>query len=237
MAPRPATNRKKSPAKPFQKAAERHDLGILPEWNLADLYPSIDSPELKRDLDRAESECIAIEKAYKGRLEELAAGAHGGQSLAEPVRRYEAMEDLLGRLMSFASLTYQSNTSDPNIAKFFGDVQERITAISLHLLFFALELNRIDDALIEKAMADPSLGHYRPWIEDLRKEEDSVGYAKRLSHGEIGKGMNDYDAIFTELKGVGFDGWISIEDGVDGFDQLERSVAFLRGKIAKYWPE
>ena len=72
-------------------------------------------------------------------------------------------------------------------------------------------------------------------IEDLRKEEDSVGYAKRLSHGEIGKGMNDYDAIFSELKGVGFDGWISIEDGVDGFDQLERSVAFLRGKIAQHW--
>lgn len=75
-------------------------------------------------------------------------------------------------------------------------------------------------------------------IEDLRKEEGgAVGYAKRLSHGEIGKGMNDYDAIFTELKRVGFDGWISIEDGVDGMDQLERSVAFLQRKIATYWPK
>lgn len=73
-------------------------------------------------------------------------------------------------------------------------------------------------------------------IEDLRKEEGgAVGYAKRLSHGEIGKGMNDYDAIFTELKRVGFDNWISIEDGVDGMDQLERSVAFLKKKIAQYW--
>ncbi|REJ72800.1 MAG: sugar phosphate isomerase/epimerase [Planctomycetota bacterium] len=72
-------------------------------------------------------------------------------------------------------------------------------------------------------------------IEDLRREEDSVGYAKRLSHGEIGKGMNDYDAIFSELKGVGFDGWISIEDGVDGFDQLVGSVRFLREKIAAHW--
>ena len=72
-------------------------------------------------------------------------------------------------------------------------------------------------------------------IEDLRKEEDSVGYANRLSHGEIGKGLNDYDAIFTELKSVGFDGWISIEDGVEGFDQLERSVAFLKRKISEYW--
>lgn len=73
-------------------------------------------------------------------------------------------------------------------------------------------------------------------IEDLRKEElGSTGYAKRLSHGEIGKGLNDYDAIFTELKRVGFDGWISIEDGVDGMDQLQRSVAFLRNKMNRYW--
>lgn len=73
-------------------------------------------------------------------------------------------------------------------------------------------------------------------IEDLRKEEGGVaGYAKRLRHGEIGKGLNDYDAIFTELKSKGFDGWISIEDGIEGMDQLERSVAFLRKKIAAHW--
>jgi sugar phosphate isomerase/epimerase len=72
-------------------------------------------------------------------------------------------------------------------------------------------------------------------IEDLRKEEDSVGYAKRLRHGEIGKGMNDYDAIFSTLKDVGFDGWVSIEDGVDGFDQLQRSVSFLQKKFAQHW--
>ncbi len=73
-------------------------------------------------------------------------------------------------------------------------------------------------------------------IEDLRREEDSVGYAKRLRHGEIGQGLNDYDAIFRELADVGFDGWISIEDGVDGFEQLQRSAAFLRQKIRQYWP-
>lgn len=72
-------------------------------------------------------------------------------------------------------------------------------------------------------------------IEDLRKEENSEGYAKRLSHGEIGKGLNDYDAIFLELKNVGFNNWISIEDGVDGMEQLERSVAFLRSKMKNYW--
>jgi sugar phosphate isomerase/epimerase len=73
-------------------------------------------------------------------------------------------------------------------------------------------------------------------IEDLRREEGgAAGYAKRLSHGEIGKGLNDYDAIFTELKSKGFNGWISIEDGVDGMDQLERSVSFLRKKMDQYW--
>ena len=74
-------------------------------------------------------------------------------------------------------------------------------------------------------------------IEDLRKEENnSYGYAQRLVHGEIGKGLIDYDAIFTELRDVGFDGWVSIEDGVDGFSQLQRSVSFLRRKMEKYWP-
>jgi sugar phosphate isomerase/epimerase len=73
-------------------------------------------------------------------------------------------------------------------------------------------------------------------IEDLRREEGEVaGYAKRLSHGEVGKGLNDYDAIFSELKRVGFDGWISIEDGIEGMPQLERSVTFLKNKIASYW--
>jgi sugar phosphate isomerase/epimerase len=73
-------------------------------------------------------------------------------------------------------------------------------------------------------------------IEDLRREENSQGYAARLSHGEIGKGLNDYDAIFSRLQAVGFSGWISIEDGVNGFEELERSIAFLKAKIGQYWP-
>ena len=72
-------------------------------------------------------------------------------------------------------------------------------------------------------------------IDDLRKEEDSIGYAKRLRHGVIGKGLNDYDAIFATLSSVGFSGWISIEDGVNGMDELRESVGFLRKKIGEYW--
>ena len=74
-------------------------------------------------------------------------------------------------------------------------------------------------------------------LEDLRKEEGgALGYAKRLAHGEIGKGLNDYDAIFGTLKAAGFDNWISIEDGVNGMEQLAASVRFVRGKISQYWP-
>ncbi|SHM74567.1 Sugar phosphate isomerase/epimerase [Cyclobacterium lianum] len=96
-------------------------------------------------------------------------------------------------------------------------------------------LRRVSNRVVTMHASDRYLKYGT--IEDLQKEEGgAVGYAKRLSHGEIGKGLNDYDAIFTELKRVGFDGWISIEDGVDGMDQLERSVSFLKKKIAVYWP-
>jgi sugar phosphate isomerase/epimerase len=72
-------------------------------------------------------------------------------------------------------------------------------------------------------------------IEDLRKEEDSEGYAKRLAHGVIGRGANDYDKIFSILNSVGFDSWISIEDGMDGMDDLRASVTFLRAKIDQHF--
>jgi len=94
-------------------------------------------------------------------------------------------------------------------------------------------LARVKDRVVSMHASDRYLAHGT--IEDLRKEEDSVGYAKRLRHGEVGKGMNDYDAIFSQLRGVGFHGWISIEDGVDGVEELRRSAIFLRTKIAKHW--
>ena len=73
-------------------------------------------------------------------------------------------------------------------------------------------------------------------IDDLRNQElGSIGYAKMLKHGQIGEGLNDYDAIFSELRRVSFDGWISIEDGVDGVEQLKNSVEFLKNKISEYF--
>jgi oligoendopeptidase F len=144
-------------------------LGALPEWNLADLYGGLDDPAIKRDLDRVDAECIAFEQAFKGKLAELAQSPQAGSALAEAVRQYEAIDDLTGRLGSYAGLLHAGDTVDPARTKFYGDVQERLTAASIHLLFFALELNRIDDKLLEAAMADPALGHYRPWLEDVRR--------------------------------------------------------------------
>jgi oligoendopeptidase F len=141
----------------------------LPEWNLDDLYSGLDDPAIDRDLDRADAECAAFEDAYKGKLATLVAAADGGSSLATAVRRYEKIDDLMGRLSSFAGLVHAGNTLDPARTKFYGDIQERLTAASIHVLFFTLELNRIEDAILEKAMRDPALGHYRPWIDDMRR--------------------------------------------------------------------
>src|SRR4029078_1860157 len=110
-----------------------------------------------------------FEQAYKGKLADMASAATAGAALADAVRRYEALDDLMGRLASYAGLVHAGNTVDPAITKFYGDVQERLTAASTHLLFFTLELNRVDDDLIEAAMADPAFGHYRPWLEDVRR--------------------------------------------------------------------
>lgn len=95
-------------------------------------------------------------------------------------------------------------------------------------------LHRVKDRVITMHASDRYLAYGT--IEDLRRQEDVTGYAKLLCHGVIGRGLNDYDAIFTALKSAGFNGWISIEDGVDGMDQLQQSVSFLRNKIRSFWP-
>ena len=154
-----------------------------------------------RDLAAADADCVAFEHDFKGKLAEMAAGEDAGARLAEAVKRYEALDDLLGRLSSYAALAYAGNTTDPKIAKFYGDVQERLTAASIHVLFFTLELNRIDDAALEAAMRDPALAHYRPWLEDVRKEkpyqlEDRV---EQLFHEKSITGYSAWNRQFDEL--------------------------------------
>ncbi|MGC2013580.1 MAG: M3 family oligoendopeptidase [Pseudolabrys sp.] len=190
-----------------RKPEKASKLGKLPEWDLSDLYSGLDSPQIKADLDQADRDCEAFEARFKGRLAGLAAGEGAGRALAEAVKQYEGIDDRLGRLISYASLVYAGNTTDPDRAKFYGDVQERITAASLHLLFFTLELNRVPDEQLDAAMGDPALGHYRPWIEDVRKEkpyqlEDRI---EELFHEKSVTGYSAWNRSFDEtIAGLRF---------------------------------
>jgi oligoendopeptidase F len=191
---------KKQPVKSKNSVSTAEKPGKLPEWNLADLYPGIDAPEVGRDLERLDSECVTFESEYKGKLAEGTAQEHGGNWLAGAVRRYEGIDDLAGRLASYAGLIHAGDSVDPVISKFYGDVSERLTAASTHLLFFPLELNRIDDAVIERAMQSEDLAYYRPWVEDLRKErpyqlEDRI---EQLFHEKSQTGYSAWNRLFDQ---------------------------------------
>ena len=209
MSAKSATSRTAKPSrKPAaSKAAAKSKPGKLPEWNLADLYSGIGAEEVTRDLQKMDADCAAFETDYKGRLAERIAGDDGGRWLAEAVRRYEAIDDLAGRLGSYAGLVHAGDSVDPAISKFYGDVSERLTAASVHLLFFGLELNRIDDAAIERAMQTSELAHYRPWIEDLRKDkpyqlEDRV---EQLFHEKSQSGYAAWNRLFDQtISGLRF---------------------------------
>ncbi|RUT34615.1 M3 family oligoendopeptidase [Arsenicitalea aurantiaca] len=190
-------------------AKEGHNrFGTLPEWDLTDLYASPDAPELKADLKRAAEEAKAFASDYKGRLETLA--REGG--LIEAIRRTEALGDLTGRIASFAYLNYAQNTVDPARAKFLGDVSQALTDMSTGLIFFELELNRIEDGVLDAALeADPDLARYRPWFAELRKAkpyqlEDRV---EQLFNEKSVSGAQAWNRLFDETMA-------SLEFDVDG---------------------
>jgi len=141
-------------------------LGVLPEWNLGDLYPSPDAAEFKSDLARGAEMSAEFANVYKGKLASLS-----GKQLGESLQAYERISDALGRVGSYAQLYYVGDTTDAARAKFYGDVNAKLTEIFSTLLFYELELNRLDDEAIGRASADPVFAHYRPWIDNLRKEK------------------------------------------------------------------
>ncbi|MDE0922132.1 M3 family oligoendopeptidase [Aurantimonas coralicida] len=197
--------------------------GALPEWNLSDLYPAMDSPELARDVERARADAEAFQERWRGRLEEAARAEDG--NLAAAVASFEALEELLGRIISYAGLVYSGDTSDPARAKFYGDIQSVVTDISSRLLFFPLELNRIEDADMDAAMdRDPALAHYRPWLVDLRLDkpyqlEDRV---EELFHEKAITGRGAFNRLFDETL-------TSLRFTVDGDDlALEATLNILQ---------
>src|SRR6266567_3955733 len=146
-------------------ATGQKDLGPLPEWDLADLYPGRDSPERTRDLAALGVEAGAFRGHYQGRLAELS-GAELGAAVAE----YEALQEVAGRIMSYAELMRAGDVADPEIARFYQTMHERITEISSELLFFTLETNRLDDGDLDAKSTDPALARYRPWLRDVRAQ-------------------------------------------------------------------
>ena len=124
----------------------------LPTWDLSDLYPAPDSPAVQADFAKAEQAARAFAAAHQGKL-----AAMSGSVLAAAIAEYERIEEVLGRLMSYAQLLFSGDSTNAEIGRFYQTVSERVTTISSHLLFFALELNRLDEAVLEQKLADPAL--------------------------------------------------------------------------------
>jgi len=160
-----------APAATPQARLTTPGLGPLPRWNLADLYPAPDSAAFAADMSQARTDAKAFASAYKGRLGALLASSLPSEALGAAVAAYERLQDLIGRLMSYASLLHAGDTSDPALTKFYGDTIGAVTDISSDLLFFELELNRLDDVALDAAMEEGALARYRPWLVDIRREK------------------------------------------------------------------
>ena len=167
----------------------------LPAWDLGDLYPAPDSPALAADLDRAEQAAKDFTAAHAGRLAEMS-----GDELASVIAAYERMEEVLGRVMSYAQLLFAGDSNDPAIGRFYQSMNERVTAISSHMIFFTLELNRLDDAALEAKMASPALARWRPWLRDLRvfRPHQLSDELEKLLHEKEVTGRSAWSRLFDE---------------------------------------
>ena len=184
-------------------------LSKLPEWDLSDLYENLDSDKLNSDLQLSIDSAIEFEKKYKSQLDGMLNEATGADQLAQALKDYESLQDLLGKLMSYAGLLYAGNSNDAAIVKFFGDTQDKITSASTHLLFFELELNRLAEDRLEMAMqSSKKLAHYRPWLIDLRLDkpyqlEDRI---EKLFLEKSASGHSAFNRLFDEtMSGLRFD--------------------------------
>jgi len=211
-------------------ASETKALGILPEWNLTDLYPGTDSAELKSDFEWVEQEARKFAADYRGKLDALLKGSLPSSALHEAIKRYEAIDDKLGRILSYAGLVYSGDTTDPARAKFYSDTQDRATTLSTELLFFTLELNRLDDAILDQAAAQAPLSHYAPWLKDIRLEKpyqlddklEQIFLEKSVT------GVNAWNRLFDETMAAlrfEFDGEeLTLEPILNKFQDPDDSV-------------
>ena len=172
------------------------DLGALPDWDLSDLYTAPDAPEFDRDMDWLEGACADFAQDYEGKLAGLDA-----QGMLDCVLRYEKIDVIAGRIMSYAGLRYYQNTVDADRAKFMADAQDRITAFTTPLVFFSLEINRIeDDALAAHFAANADLARYRPVFDRLRamKPYQLSDELERFLHDQSTVGAAAWNRLFDE---------------------------------------
>src|SRR5271156_5638705 len=170
-------------------------LGALPEWDLSDLYPGRDSEALTRDLARLAGDAEAFRGRYQGHLADLS-----GAALGAAVETYERLQETGGRIMSYASLVHAGNLTDPEIGRFFQTMQERINAVSTTLLFFTLELNRLEDGDLAAKEADPALARYCPWLRDTRafRPHQLSDEIEKLLHEKYVAGRAAWTRLFDE---------------------------------------
>jgi oligoendopeptidase F len=175
-------------------------LGALPVWDLSHLYAGMDAPKLKADIAQAQQDAAHFADTWRGKLVVTLAGTDASVQLAKAIVAYEQLDDAFGRIMSYAGLIYSGDTTDPQRAKFYGDMQETITAASTQLLFFTLELNRLDDAALDAAASTAPLLHYKPWLDDIRKDkphqlDDKI---EELFHEKTMTGRAAWNRLFDE---------------------------------------
>ncbi|BDW86301.1 M3 family oligoendopeptidase [Roseicyclus marinus] len=179
-------------------------LGDLPDWDLSDLYAAPDAPELKRDLDWLAQECADFAADYEGKL----AGLDTAGMLA-CVRRYERIDVVAGRIMSYAGLRYYQHTTDAGRAKFMSDMQDKITTYTTALVFFDLEFNRIPDAGYAAVFGgDPALARYKPVFDRMRarKPYQLSDELEKFLHDQSVVGASAWNKLFDEtIAGMSFE--------------------------------
>jgi oligoendopeptidase F len=177
------------------KGQRQAALGELPQWDLSDLYPGPDSEALRDDLAQLADDADAFCERYQGRLADLS-----GAALGAAVETYERLQEVSGRIMSYASLVHAGDLADPEIGRFFQTMQERINAVSTTLLFFTLELNRLEDSVLEEKEADPALARYRPWLRDTRafRPHQLSDEIEKLLHEKYVAGRAAWTRLFDE---------------------------------------
>ena len=203
----------------------------LPTWTLADLYPGSDSPQLETDLGCAAADAKTFAASHAGKLASLS-----GAELAAAIAEYERIEETLGRVMSYAQLLFAGDSTDPAIGRFAQSMNERVTTISSDLIFFTLELNRLDDTTLDARLADPALAAWQPWLRDLRvfRPHQLDDQLEKLLHEKEVTGRAAWSRLFDEtIAGMrvtvaGAD--LTVTDALNKLSDRDRAVREAAGR-------